>query len=76
MPNTQLKHLLYKNFGKHLYTLQIPNSLGDKFSYWDSQNEALITHYEKKNRNHAKCFLFWKNHVSLRRYLIELSILS
>ena len=32
---------------------QISNSLGD------SQNETLITHYEKKqNRNHAKCFLF------------------
>ena len=28
--------------------LQIPNSLGDKFSQWDSQNETLITHYEKK----------------------------
>ena len=48
MPNTQLKHLFHKIFGKHLYTLQIPNSLEDKFSYWDSQNEALITHYEKK----------------------------
>ena len=29
-------------------TLQISNSLGDKFSQWDSQNETLITHYEKK----------------------------
>ena len=28
-------------------TLQIPNSLGDKFSHWDSQNETVITHYEK-----------------------------
>ena len=27
-------------------TLQIPNSLGDKFAQWDSKNEALITHYE------------------------------
>ena len=52
--------------------LQIPNSLGDKFSQWDSQNETLITHYEKKSRDHAKCFLFWENHVSLRIYLIEL----
>ena len=54
------------------YTLQIPNSLGDKFSQWDSQNETLITHYEKKKTDHAKCFLFWENHVSLRIYLIEL----
>ena len=53
-------------------TLQISNSLGDKFSQWDSQNEILITHDEKKNRDHAKCFLFWGNHVSLRIYLIEL----
>ena len=30
------------------YELQIPNSLGDKFSHRDSQNETLITHYEKK----------------------------
>ena len=29
--------------------LQIPSSLGNKFSHWDSQNETLITHYEKKN---------------------------
>ena len=53
-------------------TLQISNSLGDKFSQWDSQNEIIITHDEKKNRDHAKCFLFWGNHVSLRIYLIEL----
>ena len=53
-------------------TLQIPNSLGDIFSQLDSQNETLITHYEKKNREHAKCFLFWENHVSLRIYLTEL----
>ena len=52
--------------------LQIPNFSGDKFSHRDSQNEKLITHYEKKNRNHAKCFLFSENHVSLRIYLIEL----
>ena len=32
---------------KHL-TLQIPNSLGDKFSHGDSQNETRITNYEKK----------------------------
>ena len=43
-----------------IYTLQTPNSLGDKFSHWDSQNETLITHYEKKSRNHVKCFLFWE----------------
>ena len=30
-------------------SLQIPNSLGDKFSHWDSQNETLITHYDNKN---------------------------
>ena len=52
--------------------LQIPNFPGDKFSHRDSQNEKLITHYEKKPRNHAKCFLFSENHVSLRIYLIEL----
>ena len=49
---------------------QIPNSLRDNFSHWDSQNETRIIHYEKKNRNHAKCFLFWENYVSLRIYLI------
>ena len=32
----------------NISTLQIPNSLGDKFSQWDSQNETLIIHYEKK----------------------------
>ena len=51
-------------------TLQIPNSLGNKNSHWDSQNEALITHDEKKDRNHAKCFLFWENQVSLRINLL------
>ena len=30
--------------------LQIPDSLGDKFSDWDSQNETLTTHYEYKNQ--------------------------
>ena len=33
-----------------IHALQIPNSLGDKFSQWDSQNETLITHYEKKKQ--------------------------
>ena len=28
--------------------LPISNSLGDKFSYWDSQNVTLITHYEER----------------------------
>ena len=51
-------------------TLQIRNSLGDKFSHSDSQNKIFITHYKKKNRNHAKCFLFWETHVSLIIYLI------
>ena len=55
-----------------MFTLQIPNSLGDKFSHSDSQNETFITHYEKKNRNHDKFFLFWENHVSMRIYLTEL----
>ena len=32
------------------FSLQIPNSLRDKFSHWDSQNETLITHYEKKKQ--------------------------
>ena len=41
-----------------MFTLQIPNSLRDKFSRSDSQNETFITHYEKKNRNHDKFFLF------------------
>ena len=41
-----------------MFTLQIPNSLGDKFSRSVSQNETFITHYEKKNRNHDKFFLF------------------
>ena len=54
---------------KLLDTPQIPNSLRDKFSHWDSQNETRIIHYEKKNRNRAKCFLFWENYVSLRIYL-------
>ena len=30
--------------------LQIPNFPGDKFSHRDSQNEKLITHYEKKKQ--------------------------
>ena len=34
-------------------TLQIRNSLGHKFSYWDSRNETLITHYEKKNKKNT-----------------------
>ena len=33
-----------------LSTMQISNSLGDRFSHWDSQNETLITHYEKKKK--------------------------
>ena len=42
----------------NISTLQISNSLEDKFSHRDSQNETLITHYEKKKaRNHAKHFL-------------------
>ena len=41
-----------------MFILQIPNSLGDKFSHSDSQNETFITPYEKKNRNHDKFFLF------------------
>ena len=28
--------------------LPIPNSLGEKFSHWDSQNETLITHCEER----------------------------
>ena len=51
---THTKILIHATF----VTLQIPNALGDKFSHRDSQNEILITRYEKKNRNHAKCFLF------------------
>ena len=30
----------------------------------------------RKKRNHAECFLFWENHISIRIYLIELEILS
>ena len=55
---------------KLLDTPQIPNSLRDKFSHWDPQNETRIIHYETKNRNRAKYFLFWENYVSLRIYLI------
>ena len=59
-------------FVKTNSTLQIPNSLGDKFSQWDSQNETLITHYEKNAKwDHARCFSFWENHVLLRLYLID-----
>ena len=60
-----------RNRSRKCTTLQIPDSLEDKFSHWDPQNQSLISHYEKKNRNHAKCFLFWENHVSLRIYLKE-----
>ena len=52
MKNADLKneaHFKYKQYRNLLSTLQIPNSLGDKFSKWDSQNETLITHYEKRN---------------------------
>ena len=59
-------------FVKTNSTLQIPNSLGDKFSHWDSQNETLITHYEKNAKwDHAKCFSLWEYHVLLRIYLID-----
>ena len=37
--------------------LQIPNSLEQKFSHWDSQYETLITHYEKKTQKPHKIFL-------------------
>ena len=39
-----------------------------KFKKWDTYYSL----WEKKNRNQAKCFLFWENHVSLTMYLIEL----
>ena len=58
-----------------LYTpLQIPNSLRDKFSEILKMRHLLLI--MGKNRDHAKCFLIWENHVSLRIYLIELYILS
>ena len=39
-------------------SLQIPNSVGDKFSDWDSQNGTLLTHYEKiKNQKPSQMFL-------------------
>ena len=72
----QCSYSLKQNLKSNISRLKIPNSLGDKFSQWDSQNKTLITHYEKKNRDHAKYFLFWENHVSLRIYLIELQISS
>ena len=49
-----MPELKYTKFITEVFiTLQVPNSLGDKFS----QNETLITHYVNKNRNHAKWFL-------------------
>ena len=39
---------LVQSFILKMHTLQIPNSLGDKFSHWNSKNETLIIHYEKK----------------------------
>ena len=41
-------------------TLQIPNSLGDKFSHWYSQNETLITHYWKKTETTLNVSYFEK----------------
>ena len=41
---------LVQSFILKMHTLQIPNSLGDKFSHWNSKNETLIIHYEKKKQ--------------------------
>ena len=38
-------------------TLEIVNSLGDKFSHWESQNEAFIGHKKKKNGKHCRLCL-------------------
>ena len=41
---------LVQSFILKMHTLQIPNPLGDKFSHWNSKNETLIIHYEKKKQ--------------------------
>ena len=41
-------------------TLQILNSLVDKFYCWDSRNETFIAHYQEKIRNHHKVCLILK----------------
>ena len=48
-------------------TQQISNSLGEKLSHWDSQNETFITHYEKKKKENTlnlsyveKIMSFWE----------------
>ena len=48
-------------FNKMLkFTLQIPNSVGDKFSHWDSQNETLTTHFEQKTETTLSVSYFEK----------------
>ena len=44
----------------NISTLQIPNSLGDKFSQWDSQNETLIIYYGKKTETTLNVSYFEK----------------
>ena len=56
----QCSYSLKEKLKSNISTLQIPNSLGDKFSQWDPQNETLITHYEKKNRDHWNVSYFEK----------------
>ena len=38
--------------------MYIANSKGDKFSHWDSQNETLINHYEKKKKKQKQRWIF------------------
>ena len=46
----QCSYSLKEKLKSNISTLQIPNSLGDKFSQRDSRNETLIIHYDKKTQ--------------------------
>ena len=52
-----------------ILTQQIPNSLGDKFFHWDSQNETLFTHYKEKNPEHTLNVSYFEKIMSHREYI-------
>ena len=49
-------------------SLQILNSVVDKFYWWDSRNKTLIAPYEEKIETTTICVLFWETNISLRIY--------
>ena len=65
----QCSYSLKEKLKSNIFTLQIPNSLGDKFSQWDSQNETLITHYEKKKTETALNVSYFEKIMSHWEYI-------